>query len=100
VLPYLDAGFDKSFPKKILVDAVGDLPNEIVHRPKQGFTFPFADWMKHGKIKEAINDSLTSSTMMFNKIEMNNLLNKFESGKLHWSRVWAMFVLSRAVGGR
>ena len=57
VLPYLDGGFDKSFPKKMLVDAVGDLPNEVVRRPKQGFTFPFADWMKHGKIKESINDS-------------------------------------------
>ncbi len=58
VLPYLDSGFDKNFPKKILVDGIGDLPDEIVHRPKQGFTFPFADWMKNGKIKDSINDSL------------------------------------------
>ena len=95
VLPYLDSGFDKSFPKKMLVDAVGDLPNEIVHRPKQGFTFPFADWMKHGKIKEAINDSLMSSNSPFDKKELNKFINNFESGKLHWSRVWAMFIASR-----
>jgi asparagine synthase (glutamine-hydrolysing) len=95
VLPYLDSGFDKSFPKKMLVDAVGDLPDEIVHRPKQGFTFPFADWMKHGKIKEAINDSLKKNTLGFDKKELSVMISKFESGKLHWSRVWAMFIASR-----
>jgi asparagine synthase (glutamine-hydrolysing) len=95
VLPYLDAGFDKSFPKKILVDAVGDLPNEIVHRPKQGFTFPFADWIKSGKIKEAMNDSLNSSNTIFSKSEINNFIKNFESGKLHWSRVWALFIASQ-----
>jgi asparagine synthase (glutamine-hydrolysing) len=63
VLPYLDDGFNKSFPKKMLVDAVGDLPAEIVHRQKQGFTFPFADWIRKGKIKDSINDSLNSSKM-------------------------------------
>ena len=95
VLPYLDSGFDKSFPKKMLVDAVGDLPDEIVHRPKQGFTFPFADWMKNGKIKEAINDSLKKNTFGFDKKELSAMISKFESGKLHWSRVWAMFIASR-----
>jgi asparagine synthase (glutamine-hydrolysing) len=95
VLPYLDGGFDRSFPKKMLVDAVGDLPNEIVHRPKQGFTFPFADWMKHGKIKETINDSLMSSNSPFDKKELNKLINNFESGKLHWSRIWALYIASK-----
>jgi asparagine synthase (glutamine-hydrolysing) len=95
VLPYLDNSFDKSFPKKLLVEAVGDLPDEIVHRPKQGFTFPFADWMKHGKIKEAINDSLMGSSSLFDKKELNKFINNFESGKLHWSRIWALYIASR-----
>ncbi len=95
VLPYLDSGFDKSFPKKMLVDAVGDLPYEVVHRPKQGFTFPFADWMKHGKIKESINDSLLSGSMPFNKKVLMSNLNQFESGKLHWSRIWALYIASK-----
>jgi asparagine synthase (glutamine-hydrolysing) len=95
ILPYLDGGFDRNFPKKMLVVAVGDLPYEVVHRPKQGFTFPFSDWMKHGKIKEAINDSLSNSKTLFNKSELNNLTNKFESGKLHWSRIWALYIASQ-----
>jgi asparagine synthase (glutamine-hydrolysing) len=94
VLPYLDYGFDKSFPKKILVDAVGDLPDEIVHRPKQGFTFPFEDWIRNGKMKESINDCLTSSKMTnyFNKNALVNLQKDFEQNKIHWSRVWTMYV--------
>jgi asparagine synthase (glutamine-hydrolysing) len=97
VLPYLDNGFDKSFPKKMLVDAVSDLPAEIVHRPKQGFTFPFADWIKKGKMKDSINDSLNSSKMKnyFNPQSLLNLNNEFQKNKIHWSRVWAMYVLSR-----
>jgi asparagine synthase (glutamine-hydrolysing) len=95
VLPYIDDGFDKSFPKKLLVEAVGDLPDEIVHRPKQGFTFPFSDWMKHGKIKDAINNSLMGSSSMFDKKELNKFINNFESGKLHWSRIWALYIASR-----
>jgi asparagine synthase (glutamine-hydrolysing) len=95
VLPYLDNGFDKNFPKKMLVNGVGDLPDEIVHRPKQGFTFPFADWMKHGKIKDSINDSLMGSNSLFVKNEMSGLINKFNSGNLHWSRIWALYIASK-----
>lgn len=34
-------------PKKLLVDALGDLlPEEVVQRPKMGFTLPWEQWMK------------------------------------------------------
>ena len=46
VLPYLDSAFNKNYPKKMLVDAVGDIPLELINRPKMGFTFPFADWIR------------------------------------------------------
>jgi len=99
VLPYLDGGFDKNFPKKMLVDAVCDLPNEIVHRPKQGFTFPFADWIRSGKIRTSINDSLMSSKMedYFNTKALLNLSHDFQKNKIHWSRVWTLYVVSRMI---
>ncbi|MBK7629852.1 MAG: hypothetical protein IPJ23_03955 [Ignavibacteriales bacterium] len=53
VLPYIDNAFDKII-QKMLVDAVGDIPLELINRPKMGFTFPFADWMSNGKLKELI----------------------------------------------
>jgi asparagine synthase (glutamine-hydrolysing) len=36
-------------PKQLLVDAAGELlPPECYNRPKQGFVFPFAVWLKNG----------------------------------------------------
>lgn len=32
--------------KKLLIDAVPELPEWVVNRPKQGFLFPFDDWFK------------------------------------------------------
>ena len=92
VLPYLDSGFDKIHPKKMLVDAVGDLPREITHRPKMGFTFPFEEWVKRGFLKEVIFENLDEikSVLGINYQDIN-----FES--LHWSRLWALFVLSRYI---
>lgn len=97
VLPYLDSGFDKNFPKKMLVDATGDLPDEIVHRPKQGFTFPFADWIRSGKIKEAVNESLVNKKMedYFNTKALLNLSDEFQQSKIHWSRIWTIYTLSK-----
>jgi asparagine synthase (glutamine-hydrolysing) len=96
VLPYLDGGFDRKYPKKMLVDAVGNLPYEVVHRPKQGFTFPFADWIRSGSIKDSINDSLMSNKMKdyFNTKALLNLQKDFEQNRIHWSRVWTFYILN------
>lgn len=96
VLPYLDAGFDKLHPKKMLVDAVGDLPREITHRTKMGFTFPFADWMSNGQLKDLIIERLKNSELIFRYgLNINN--PELNIHNLHWSRLWALFVLSRFV---
>ena len=37
-----------AYPKKLLVESLGDLlPSEIVHRKKQGFVLPWEIWMKN-----------------------------------------------------
>lgn len=36
------------FPKKLLVESLGSLlPDEIVHRPKKGFSLPWKLWLRH-----------------------------------------------------
>ena len=92
VLPYLDCAFDKNYPKKILIDAVVDIPLELLNRPKMGFTFPFEDWVKRGFLKEVIFENIKDikSGLGINYQNVN-----FES--LHWSRLWALFVLSRYI---
>ena len=97
VLPYLDSGYDASFPKKMLVDAVGDIPDEIVHRPKMGFTFPFASWMKNGKPKNVVKEKLLSNNSLpgLNSSAIEKMFADFEKGKVHWSRVWALIAAQR-----
>ena len=92
VLPYLDSGFDKNFPKKMLVDAVGDIPLELINRPKMGFTFPFEDWMRKGQLKDLM---IVPKASMENIKDLDKSLDIDHSAlnieKLHWSRYVGTF---------
>jgi asparagine synthase (glutamine-hydrolysing) len=90
VLPYLDDAYDKNFPKKMLVEAVGDIPLELVNRPKMGFTFPFEDWMMNGQLKDLIIEKIKNLNTDFNLYPF-----VLDLEKLHWSRLWALFILSK-----
>lgn len=73
----------------MLVEAVGDIPLELVNRPKMGFTFPFEDWMMKGQLKDLIIEKIK---------DLNNNFNFYPFGldleKLHCSRLWALFILN------
>lgn len=90
VLPYLDNAYDKNFPKRMLVEAVGDIPDEIVKRPKMGFTFPFEDWIRNGQLKDLFDNSIKNLNSSININRLPLTINH-----LHWSRLWALFILSR-----
>ncbi len=97
VLPYLHSGFDKNETKKMLVSAVGNLPKAISERMKMGFTFPFDVWMRSGKLHNVTKETLLHKDK-FDFIPLKGrklLLDKFEHRKIHWSRVWAMNVISK-----
>ncbi len=73
-----------SLNKQLLVDAVRDtLPSAIFNRPKMGFVFPFAEWLK-----DAPSDFIQGGQ------ENKGLFKKFKSGKMHWSRFWSSVVLN------
>lgn len=96
VLNYIDEGYDADKIKKMLVNTVGDLPDELIKRKKMGFTFPFDDWMKKGKLGKIIKERLLDENYNdFNRQSVTNLFKKYEMGKIHWSRVWALYVLDR-----
>ena len=66
-------------PKYALTEAFKDiLPIEIWNRPKQGFTFPFAMWMKDSELAKPANK------------KEEKYFQQFESGKMSWSRYWGM----------
>lgn len=83
-------------PKKLLVDAMGDLlPQEIVNRPKMGFTFPWKHWMKNelrGFCEQRIQSLAKRS--MFNEQEVIKLWNSFQRDdpRVSWSRLWILIV--------
>lgn len=86
-------------PKPLLVSSLGNLlPDDIVHRPKQGFTLPFADWMR-GELREFCETRLhpqrIASRGVFEAIEVNKLWNAFLGGssEVSWSRLWLLVTL-------
>ena len=78
--------------KPLLINALGNaLPRSIWDRPKQGFTFPFAQWLRqHG-------DALQTATLesqVLQRCAVEQIWHDFRAGRLHWSRPWALLVLS------
>jgi len=88
-----------STPKKLLVDALGEmLPPEIVNRPKMGFTLPWKNWLKtdfRALCEE--NLKLLGQNPHFNAEEINSLWQRFlkDDPFITWSRIWYLVVLQR-----
>lgn len=85
-------------PKKLLVDSLGDLlPDNIVNRPKMGFTLPWKEWLK-----EDLKDFCEENIIQFAKRSFVNreavllIWNRFlkNDPKITWSRVWHLVVLN------
>jgi asparagine synthase (glutamine-hydrolysing) len=85
-------------PKKLLVDSLGDLlPENIVNRPKMGFTLPWKDWLK-----EDLKDFCEENIVQFAKCSFVNreavllIWNRFLNNdpKIAWSRVWHLVILN------
>lgn len=86
-----------SSPKKLLVDSLKDLlPDEIVNRPKMGFTFPWKQWMKN-ELKDFCASHLNylGDSGILNGTELNKLWQRFLDGdkSITWSRIWHLVVL-------
>ena len=89
-------------PKKLLVEAMqGSLPDEIVHRPKRGFTLPFDHWMRQ-EFRSEVEPVLQKKHVdagplggLLNGKQVQKVWDDFLSGTLSWSRPWALYVLQR-----
>jgi asparagine synthase (glutamine-hydrolysing) len=75
--------YNETQKKHLLIKAFEqELPKAIWDRPKQGFTFPFEQWMKNIEL--------------FEKKQDNKLLYKFERKNLHWSRYWTYLLAQKS----
>lgn len=75
--------YKKNINKSLLADATKDLvPSEIITRKKKGFEIPFKYWLKNN-----IDD-----------FEIDQHIKKdFINDKIHWSKVWSLFVFNKFV---
>lgn len=84
-------------PKQLLTDALPDLlPNEIIHRPKMGFTLPWEEWMRNDL--RAICEEGISFLGQFEVISANEIQRMWQSflaNDRRWShaRLWSLVVL-------
>ncbi len=81
-------------PKKLLVDAVWNLPPEIVRRPKRGFELPFKHWLL-GELREQVESAFTAPELdgLFQRQGVQTLWQDFLQGRVTWSRAWSVYVL-------
>lgn len=84
-------------PKALLRAACGSvLPDEILNRPKTGFTLPIGGWMRRGvrdQCEAAID--VTARLPFLDGGEVRQLWNEFQSkpAAMHWSRPLALVAL-------
>lgn len=77
-------------PKALLVDAMGSqFPRAVWDRPKQGFTFPFATWLR--RQSEELEARCLEGNL-FDRQATAKLWADFRGGRVHWSRPWALVV--------
>ncbi|WP_316832742.1 asparagine synthase (glutamine-hydrolyzing) [Pedobacter aquatilis] len=80
-----DLVYKHTKPKTLLIEAFKNvLPEKIWNRPKMGFTFPFQKWLT---TNQAFLDALSRHE---NK-KIRALTDDFRKGKLHWSKVMALY---------
>lgn len=91
--------FDPARPKRALADATADLvPAAIRHRPKQGFTLPFAEWMRR-ELRPFLEDTFAPASLAgcpwLEAGEVTRLWRSYLAGKdsRAWSRVWTLAIL-------
>ncbi|MBX3280093.1 MAG: asparagine synthase (glutamine-hydrolyzing) [Acidobacteria bacterium] len=81
-------------PKWLLAAAAGDLPREIIDRPKRGFELPFRHWLR-GALRENIERAFNNPYLddMFRPGAFRLIWEDFLAGRVSWSRVWSLYVL-------
>jgi len=85
-------------PKKLLTDSLpGLIPEEIIHRPKMGFTLPWQHWLKN-ELKMFCEKNILEldKRELVQKEAAIKLWNRFMKNdpSVGWSRVWHLVVLN------
>jgi asparagine synthase (glutamine-hydrolysing) len=85
--------------KPLLVQAAADLlPEPIIRRLKQGFTLPFAHWMR-GELHHEVHKVFARDVALLEEImdldSVRAVWREFLDARTSWTRPWALYVLLR-----
>jgi asparagine synthase (glutamine-hydrolysing) len=87
-------------PKPLLAQAMGDRLPAVVRqrRDKQGFTFPFARWMR-GPLQAQMQARLLAldGSGWLRPGASRQVYEDYLQGRMHWSRPWALVALAASV---
>jgi len=89
-------------PNKPLLRCIAKpfLGKEFPYRPKQGFIFPFQEWLPAwGGFREFSNDASKAPFLRECGLDPHTVTNLFkwlseEPDRMRWSRVWAVYVVT------
>lgn len=73
------------------------LPGDVVCRPKQGFVFPWEEWLR-GRVSHDFDRRLEEGgvwTRFLDRTRLKIWKRDYESRRAHWSCFWALYVLMR-----
>ncbi len=87
-----------SYPKKLLVEAVTPLlPDEVVHRKKMGFVFPWQNWMRNElrTFCESRLDILKQRELL-DATQVDSRWRAFQENRngILWSEFWHLIILA------
>jgi len=91
---------DGAVAKTLLIKATeGLLPDEVIKRPKRGFTLPFEYWLRdelrHEVERVLLNFSEHRLSRFLDPAGVCQVWKDFLGGRISWSRPWALYVLAR-----
>jgi asparagine synthase (glutamine-hydrolysing) len=91
---------DHHTPKPLLVSSLGgELPPEVVHRRKRGFTLPFEHWLRDELRSEVEQTSQRCAggplAALLSSDAVQAVWEDFQRGSTSWSRPWALYVLQK-----
>lgn len=97
VLQIPDAMKHPRFPKQLLVESMGDLlPSDIVHRKKQGFTFPWDHWLRN-ELRSFCEEKIThmAQRSFIQGDALKTHWQQFLNGdpSIRWIEIWLFVVL-------
>jgi asparagine synthase (glutamine-hydrolysing) len=98
-LPFLSRGLEgDGHPKWLLRQGLSkSLPRAVVQRPKQGFIFPWQEWLRGFVLKDFDNrlKEFKSDDSFLNLESLKWWRDAYVQGWAHWSYFWALYVLIR-----